>query len=208
MNCIEKIESIIAKPLIQTILLIIFNFLFFLLFDHYHVFENLSKGKIITPFSIADVIAILTLLTLVLGVIYYVGQKWAQEKYRLKMGELGIINILLIRGAIFISNIIIAVFLYYTIKAIETQLVMQYSLPFLYIVLLCGLVVLFGYAIEKQKHTIKNNNITLKMVNSNDPIKDLELFDITDKDYRFKDLEGNEYIVPIGQVEIVYSQQA
>jgi len=38
-------------------------------------------------------------------------------------------------------------------------------------------------------------------------LKNLELFDITDIDYRFKDSKtGNEYIVPIGQVkEIVYN---
>ncbi|MGB8216439.1 MAG: AraC family ligand binding domain-containing protein [Candidatus Methanoperedens sp.] len=74
-----------------------------------------------------------------------------------------------------------------------------------YIVIISSLVILFG--ILGEKHSQKNYNLTLKMIDSIEQIKNLELFDITDIDYRFKDSKtGDEYIVPIGQVkEIVYN---
>jgi hypothetical protein len=74
-----------------------------------------------------------------------------------------------------------------------------------YIVIISSLVILFG--ILGEKHSQKNYNLTLKMIDSTEPIKNLELFDITDIDYRFKDSKtGDEFIVPIGQVkEIVYN---
>jgi len=45
------------------------------------------------------------------------------------------------------------------------------------------------------------------MIDSDCTNKDLELFDITDIDYRFKNSEGKELIVPIGQVKkIIYEK--
>ncbi|MDD5474554.1 MAG: AraC family ligand binding domain-containing protein [Candidatus Methanoperedens sp.] len=76
-----------------------------------------------------------------------------------------------------------------------------------YIVIISSLVILFG--ILGEKHSQKNYNLTLKMIDSSEQIKNLELFDITDIDYRLKDSKtGDEYIVPIGQVkEIVYNNK-
>ena len=74
-----------------------------------------------------------------------------------------------------------------------------------YIVIISLLVIIFG--ILGEKHSQKNCNLTLKMIDSNEQKNNLELFDITNIDYRFKDSKtGDEFIVPIGQVkEIVYN---
>ena len=74
-----------------------------------------------------------------------------------------------------------------------------------YIVIISLLVIIFGSLGEK--HSQKNYNLTLIMIDSNEPRNNLELFDITDIDYRFKDSNTeDEFIVPIGQVkEIRYN---
>ena len=72
-----------------------------------------------------------------------------------------------------------------------------------YMLVVALLLILFGYMEEKNRY--KNNNIILKMIDSNTPIEDLELFDITDNDYRFKKIDGTELIVPIGQVREIIS---
>lgn len=72
-----------------------------------------------------------------------------------------------------------------------------------YILIISSFVIFFGY--ETEKHSHKNKSLTLEMINSNEPIENLELFDTTDIDYRFKNSKGNEFIVPIGQVKkIIY----
>ncbi len=66
--------------------------------------------------------------------------------------------------------------------------------------------IFFGYLGEK--YNGKNNNLTLKMVTYDYTGRKrlrkkpgLELFDITDTDYRFRDSNGNEYIIPIEQIQ-------
>lgn len=68
-----------------------------------------------------------------------------------------------------------------------------------YIMVLSLLVMLFGY--ETEKHMQKNYNLSLETIESDELEKDLDLFDITDIDYRFKKSDGNEIIVPIGRVQ-------
>ncbi|MCK4798826.1 MAG: hypothetical protein KAT05_15730 [Spirochaetes bacterium] len=79
-----------------------------------------------------------------------------------------------------------------------------------YLVIISLLIVYFGYLAEKYRN--RTNNLTLKMLAYDESgykrleiRKNLELFDITKMDYRFKDLDGNEFIIPSIHVqEIIY----
>lgn len=94
--------------------------------------------------------------------------------------------------------IIYAIFIFIS----SQQSILYYAIY--YVVVIALLLILFGYKAEKNRY--KNNNVILEMIDSLDPIKDLELFDITDNDYRFKKMDGTELIVPIGQVrKIIYN---
>ncbi|VVB85003.1 Uncharacterised protein [uncultured archaeon] len=97
--------------------------------------------------------------------------------------------------------IYIIILIYLLIPSPESQILNIVA----YITIISLLVILFGYEIEK--HRQKISNLTLEMIDPNELIKDLELFDITDIDYRFRNSEGNEFIVPIGQVrKIIYEK--
>ena len=93
--------------------------------------------------------------------------------------------------------------IYFIFKIIVTRFSEQ-DIILYYILIISSLIVIFG--ILGEKHSQKNYNLTLKMIDSTE-LKNLELFDITDIDYRFKDSKtGDELIVPIRQVKkIIYN---
>ena len=79
-----------------------------------------------------------------------------------------------------------------------------------YLVIISLLIVSFGYLTEK--HRNRTNNLTLKMLAYDgsgykrlEIRENLELYNITKMDYRFKDKNGNEFIIPSTHVqEIIY----
>ena len=114
-----------------------------------------------------------------------------------------------------ISNIIFwqLFTIYITIVIISktlTCIIEKEGLLLNYLVIISLLIIYFGYLAEKYR--IRTNNLTLKMFTYDDSgckrvdiRKNLELFDITKMDYRFKDLDGNEFIIPSIHVqEIIY----
>lgn len=96
--------------------------------------------------------------------------------------------------AILLAMLIIITILSFIIKE---KSILYYAVYYILVVSL--LVILFGYVGEKNRE--KNNNIILKMIDPDESLENLELFDITDNDYRFKDLDENEFIVPIGRIQ-------
>lgn len=99
----------------------------------------------------------------------------------------------------FAIYIAIYAIIFFIIEVFNEQILLTYILT------ISLLVIGLGYLTEKNRPKI--NNITLVMIISNEQINNLELFEITDIDYRFKNSEGKELIVPIGQVQkIIYEK--
>ncbi len=140
--------------------------------------------------TIADIIAVFSVLALATGVLYYAGHhKKTQEKYHSKEINLDLKFRLSILGALF-AFLPVLVFM-----------PIQYALLLL---ILVGLIISYGYHSED----VHVRKCTLKMVTLDesggkrlDTRENLELFDTTDTAYYFKDLNGNEYIIPIGQIQ-------
>jgi hypothetical protein len=110
--------------------------------------------------------------------------------------------------SIIITYIIIYLAIFLIFEAIvitesEQQILLDY------IVTISGVIVFFGYLGENSS---KPMTLTLKMITYDESgCKRLEtkeklvLFDVTNIDYRFKDLDENEFIIPIEQIqEIIY----
>ncbi len=255
---IGKIESLLVNEFVQAIIIIITNILFFSRFSISSLLSSYFKMPL--ELSITDIIAILTVLTLSAGVLYYAGTNVvARKEYRLTNLPFNFKDKLVITGTVFIApliltiaiskaynvqcsdivcyrgqiffivlmslvsvivmwfskrednsleNLIYLLEIYLAIFVIVTIIAYFYSTPeqilIWYVLIISLLLIGFGYLQEKNRP--KNNKLTLRRINHNEPMENLELFDITDTDYRFKDMEGNELIIPIGQVqEIIYT---
>ncbi len=148
-------------------------------------------------------IEILTVVALAIGTLMHIGSVFALRKnYRFIRVGFGNKELTIIYGSMFIFGISI-ITLYY------------YYRQLLAIVLIPLIILLFysGYTTEiKDTHSRQNDKVTLKMFDQDKSdntrlkiINNLELYQTTDTDYRFKDIIGNEYIIPTGQVqEIIY----
>ena len=158
--------------------------------------NNLNPIEIISSLAIKDLIAILSISVFVIGISFILGSSIKQSQdYHFKNFEFSIKYQILIFGGMYVLYII------YVISAIFYDI----SAPlFLFIPLL---LILHGYCL-----TTKFETVTLKMVTFDEQgskkieiRNNLELYDTTDKDYRFKYLNGNEFILPNNQVlEIIY----
>lgn len=158
--------------------------------------NNLDLNKIILNLATKDLITILGISAFIIGTSFILGVNLKQtQDYHFKSFEFSIKYQILTIGGMYVLYIIYVILsLFYNIQA-----------PlFLFIPLLF---IFQGYYL-----TEKSEIVTLKMVTFNEQgsIKietrnRLELYDTTDKDYRFKDLNGNEFIIPNNQVlEIIH----
>ena len=151
---------------------------------------------IISNLEIKDLIAVLGIGAFVMGTSFMFGVKLRQiQNYHLKSSKYSIKFQISILGGMYVLNII------YTILVVFHDI---RALLFLSLLILLGLQ---GYTFPVIYQTV-----TLKMVTFNEQgskkietRNNLELYDTTDKDYRFKDMDGDEFIVPNNQVlEIIY----
>ena len=158
--------------------------------------NNLDPIGTIKNLAIEDLIAVLVISAFVMGTSFILGVNLKQaQDYHFKSFEFSVKYQILTIGGIYVLYIIYVILsIFYNIQA-----------PlFLFIPLLF---IFQGYYL-----TEKSEMVTLKMVTFNEQgsIKietrnSLELYDTTDKDYRFKDLNGYEFIIPNNQVlEIIY----
>ena len=161
--------------------------------------NNLNPIEIISSLAIKDLIAILSISVFVIGISFILGSIIKQSQdYHFKNFEFSIKYQILIFGGMYVLYII------YVISAIFYDI----SAPLLLFIPL--LLILHGYCL-----TTKFETVTLKMVTFDEQgskkieTRDcLDLYEITDKDYRFKNREKNEFIIPNNQVlEIIYSDK-
>ena len=162
--------------------------------------NNLDPFGIISDLAIKDLIAVLGISVFVMGISFILGINLKQsQEYHLKNFDFNIRYQIILFGGMYVFYII------YSISAIFSDI----SAPlFLFIPLL---LILHGFCL-----TTKRETVTLKMVSFDEQgskkieTRDcLDLYEITDKDYRFKDYEGNEFIIPNNQVlEIIYFKSA
>ena len=159
--------------------------------------NDLKPIEIISSLAIKDLIAVLGISTFVIGTFLLLGANFKQtQDYHLKRFEFSIKYQILIYGGIYVSFII------YVISATFYDI----QVPLLFLIPL--VLILHGYYL-----TGESEIVTLKMVTFDEQgskkieTRNLELYDTTDKDYRFKDpYNGNELIIPNNQVlEIIYS---
>lgn len=161
--------------------------------------NNLDPIGTIKNLAIEDLIAVLVISAFVMGTSFILGVNLKQaQDYHFKSFEFSTKYQILTIGGMYVLYII------YTISAtlydIKAKLLL--FIPLLFII--------HGYY-----STEKFELVTLKMITFNEQgskkiktINELELYDTTDKDYRFKDSDGNELIIPNNQVlEIIYSNK-
>ncbi len=158
--------------------------------------NNLNPIEIISSLVIKDLIAVLGISAFVMGISFILGANIKQSHdYHFKSLEFSIKYQILIFGGMYVLYII------YIISAIFYDI----SVPLLLFIPL--LLILHGYCL-----TTKCETVILKMVTFDEQGSKkietrncLELYDTTDKDYRFKDSKGNEFIIPNNQVLEIYS---
>jgi uncharacterized protein YpmB len=164
-------------------------------------YEELLKNYF--NYKITDIIAIITIFVLALGVSTYFGIRYAmRKKYRFIELDIGIKENITILGSMFLLFIANAYFFnQYTILNILNYIYSMTLIAFL-----------FGYIITMMPE--ENEKVTLKMVVCDESgckklekRENLELYQTTDKDYRFKDASGKEFIIPIGKIQEIERQE-
>ena len=185
------------KPIYKSILInILFGFIITAIILITTSSNNLDLNEIILNLATKDLITILGISAFIIGTSFILGVNLKQtQDYHFKSFEFSIKYQILTIGGIYVLYIIYVILsIFYNIQA-----------PlFLFIPLLF---IFQGYYL-----TEKSEIVTLKMVTFNEQgskkietRNELELYDTTDKDYRFKDSDGNEFIIPNDQVlEIIY----
>ena len=161
--------------------------------------------EITSNLTITDIVAVLGITVFAAGSIFYLGTQLKHKKYyHLKRLEFNFRDQLLIIGGIYVSYILITIFVAFILNDGN-------KLPiFLMVIIWCVFILSSGYFSAK-----KFEIVTLKMIGFNEDgskkveIRNkLELYAITDKDYWFKDINRNEFIIPNNQViEIIYSDK-
>ena len=161
--------------------------------------NNLDPIGTIKNLAIEDLIAVLVISAFVIGTSFILGTNLKQaHDYHFKSFEFSTKYQILTIGGMYVLYIIYSIsVMFYDIKA-----TLLLFIPLLFII--------HGYY-----STEKFELVTLKMITFNEQgskkietINELELYDTTDKDYRFKDSDGNELIIPNNQVlEIIYSNK-
>ena len=185
------------KPIYKSILInILFGFIITAIILITTSSNNLDLNKIILNLATKDLITILGISAFIIGTSFIIGVNLKQtQDYHFKSFEFSIKYQILTIGGIYVLYIIyIILSIFYNIQA-----------PLFIFILL--LFIFQGYYL-----TEKSEIVTLKMVTFNEQGSkkietrdELELYDTTDKDYRFKDSDGNEFIVPNNQIlEIIY----
>lgn len=158
-----------------------------------------NLDDIIKTHTVTDIIAITTASALAFGVLTYIGNsavikiKYSHAEFRFGFKEYTISA-----GLLFL--LVPAVIYYYLIKKDFSV-----SIILFYITLMGALAFFLGLTIWFKPDD--NERVTLKIINCTMPRRDLELYQITSTDYRFKDLNnGKELIIPIGQIQEIESQ--
>lgn len=143
------------------------------------------------------IIEIITVFVLAIGFFIHMGVTVAlRRNYSLIAVGLGFKESITFYGGLIFLGIILSILNYY------------YNQQYLFIIVLLfiGLLIAFGYFLAEGSivQPIKNARVTLKMIvhetSGNTRLKiihNLELYQTTDKDYRFKATSGNEFIIPI-----------
>lgn len=166
--------------------------------------SNLSISGLLEKLRVVDIIALITIIAITTGSLIYLGFSIGLHgNYRLIRVGFGFKQFISFSGSIILLGTVLLV-----LSLVSKQ---PYSVV---VALYMLLLILMGYVLGKLTGQLKiNEKVTLKMVvkdaagNTRLRMKhDLELYETTDQDYRFKDFKtGNEFIIPIGQVqEIIY----
>ena len=176
-----------------------------ILFLIFSVLKQLNILKIIeitSDLTITDLVAVLGIIIFTAGSTFFLGAHLKDKKnYHLKRLEFSFKDQILIVGGIYVSYILIAIFVIFILN--DTNKIPLFIVAVIFYVFILS----SGYS-STEKYEI----VTLKMLafNENGSQKleireNLELYDTTDKDYWFKDFNGNEFIIPNNQViEIIY----
>lgn len=160
---------------------------------------NLPISNLLEKPRVADIIALVTVIAIAFGTLIYLGFTLTLEKnYRFIRVGFGFKEFIPFCGSLILLGIASMV-LYLIYKQTYISLA-----PLIYALLL----ILIGHVLGKKSQPIKKEKVTLKMIvhetSGNTRLKiihNLELYQETDKDYRFKATNGNEFIIPIGQVQ-------
>ena len=207
MNCKDKLESHLANSFLQVLIVIFINIIFVAYYKpeiielfEYPLFKNIT---------ITETIAILTIIAFAFGILYFVGvHSRINNEYIFKdVGIFSSKNQIIIVGASFM-------FPTFLVFILTQQLSSKYEIAemlFYYLAIMSLSILYFGYITEKRRNI--TNNLTLKMLAYDESgckrleiRNNLKLLDITKMDYRFKDLDENEFLIPSTQVQEIISE--
>ncbi len=147
---------------------------------------------------------LITAIILAIGTLVYIGFNSALiRNYRFIIVHFGYENQISIYGGLIVFGIVLIL-----IRIIYPQSIVA---PVAISLLLLDSLILVFIGVElgtDNVKSIKNQKVTLKMVvrdvSGNTQLKiihNLQLYQTTDNDYRFKCINGNEIIIPISQVQ-------
>lgn len=156
--------------------------------------------------SIIKTIEMAGIACLAIGTLIYIGLGRAlNNNYSFIKAGFGSEKLIMIYGTLFFSYFALSLYLIYNKQPPQIEnLILG-----LFLVLILGFVVI-GYALgkyivipelEKEKVTLMRFVLDASGKTVSESIPNLILYQTTDADYRFKDDNGKEYIIPIEQVQ-------
>lgn len=163
----------------------------------YQSSSNLPDIMITNPINIIEILTILTLTT---GALIHLGITHAlRRSYHLIKVDLGFKESITYYGAIFIFGVVLII-LYYYYK--------QQYLIFLFPLILVLIGTGYYFGMEELIPERKKNTVTVKWIIQDTSgitilkiLSHMELYQTTDTDYRFRYITGEEFIIPIGQIQ-------
>lgn len=163
-----------------------------------------NPNDLIKTDSATDIIAIITVSALILGFLMYIGNITAMKnKYRLLEVRLGLKEYMIAVGSVFL---VVVAAVYFSAKQNQNLLNLLY-----YIAEMGALAFFLGLTLILKPDD--NKKVALKMIACNEAggkevvtRTNLELYQITGTDYRFKDSNGKEFIIPTGLIQEIETE--
>lgn len=198
----------------EFIVLLFINYFYFFYIDKSNQDFWIHISSKINNLSVTDIIAFLTISIFAIGSVYFIGYTTASRiNYHLLKNNLGFRDQMIKSGVLFFSAFFLPLLIFFLSKLELSNIAFSLDSKNIVLIFLINIVLIFifGYLNEiYHKNEKLCDNIGKGKIYTVDitPIEFSELYQTTDVDYRFKDLYGNEFIIPIENVKkIEYSHE-
>lgn len=190
--CKEKLRSWVIEKLrgyavfIESFIL--FSIDYFILKKYFLIsYSDNDLNTIIHSFSKTDIITILTSSAIAIGFLYYIG-------YSIAARRKGLILKHPLQYSITFNGSILFLGVFLSLLSASGHLNIM-------LFILINIIFVVGFAFSNEVITEnKDEQVTLKR-NLGKTLENLALYDVTNEDYKFKDKNGNRYIIPILEVK-------